>query len=103
MHPLQLPIYDIADDICTTFAATSRLILTAPTGSGKSTQVPQILRDNGLLGDGEVVISTANRNFRGRMGNPNSQVYLASPAVVAAAAVAGELIDPAEIHNEIIC
>lgn len=51
----------------------------------------------GVPGDGEVVLSTANRNFRGRMGNPEAQVYLASPTVVAAAAVAGEIVDPKDI------
>lgn len=45
----------------------------------------------GLLEDGEVGISATNRNFKGRMGSPNAQAYLASPAVVASSAVAGHI------------
>jgi 3-isopropylmalate/(R)-2-methylmalate dehydratase large subunit len=50
-----------------------------------------------IPGDGVNVISTANRNFKGRMGNSNSNIYLASPASCAAAAVRGAIADPREI------
>ena len=51
----------------------------------------------GVLGAGERAVSTTNRNFRGRMGHPDSEVYLAGPAVAAASAVAGRIVSPEEV------
>ena len=74
-----------------------RIFIDAGCVFSTSTCGPCIGGHMGVLGEGEVCVSTTNRNFRGRMGHLTSEVYLANPAVAAASAVMGRIGSPDEL------
>ena len=89
VSPASLKIYQqaIKEGLVEIFLEAGANILSPSCG-------PCLGTGQGIPADGYNVISTANRNFKGRMGNPNSNVYLASPACVAFSAIAGKIVDP---------
>ena len=80
----------VAEGIVETFLAAGAAVSTPTCG-------PCLGGHLGVLGPGERCVATTNRNFVGRMGHPSSEVYLAGPAVAAAAAVLGRIADPEEV------
>jgi len=90
--PASLEVYTDASrrGLLTVFAEAGCLILNPGCG-------PCLGAHQGIMAAGEVTLSTANRNFKGRMGSRDSRIYLASPATVAASVLAGVITDPRKV------
>lgn len=92
VFPASINIYKDAlrEGLLETFVEAGALVLNPGCG-------PCLGAHEGILAAGEVAIASTNRNFRGRMGSRDSEVYLASPATVTASALKGEITDPRTI------
>src|SRR3989449_6174948 len=75
-----------------TFMEAGALVMNAGCG-------PCLGRQHGVLGPGERALSTSNRNYAGRMGSPQAEIYLANPAVAAVSALAGAIADPPSFYR----
>lgn len=92
IYPASRKVYNdaLADGTIATLSAAGATIFNSGCG-------PCVGTLGGVPADGDVIISSTNRNFKGRMGNPNAEIYLGSPAVVAASALTGEITNPADV------
>jgi homoaconitate hydratase family protein/3-isopropylmalate dehydratase small subunit len=88
----QIYLQALKEGLIETFLESGAQVLATSCG-------PCLGTGQGIPADGYNVISTANRNFKGRMGNKEASIYLASPAAVAYAALAGEIVDPRGIRS----